>query len=171
MIRSLTDSQESYKTPASFSPEYLIFNFNYDIVRVEELLYEIDSSITHKMLLSVAVDLIRSDKSVKECYAFFSKYFYAIQRFNNLDGFENEFKELRNIFIRFVLEFKLNGYLQDYLSNTTNTWMTNEGMSSIIIADRNNVKHFKRRQFTEICNPWDRSSLAGIEQDPDCPAS
>lgn len=162
MIRSLTDSQESFKTQASFSPEYLIFNFNYDIVRVEELLYEIDSSLTHKMLLSVAVDLIRSDKSVKECYAFFSKYFYAIQNFNNLNGYQEEFKELRDIFIRFVLEFKLTEYLQDYLADTSNTWLTNEGLSSIIVANRNNVKHFKRRQFTEICNPWDRSPVAGV---------
>lgn len=149
--------EESYQTDPSSSPDYLILDADYDILTVEEILYEISENKSHEDILKFITDLLSKDrKTMCDVRLEIKFYFDELSSLNALDLFRDEYSQLYKIFSSFVLRikaltelFRVGKDLRKY------KFLFNKSLDSFVIIDKDINTDKLKNVYTPICHPGD----------------
>lgn len=161
MQHFLIGSKESCLMDQSISPKYIIVNFNYNTVRVEEILYEISSPSTQEEILHVMVAIIKDNTDAKRSVSIVKETFELFKSIHSPDLFTDEYEELVAIFSRFILNVKLSlsaNNLADKINKFS--FMVDDNWSSLLILDKDCYEHVKNRKYAPICDFGDRPYIS-----------
>lgn len=146
-------------------PKYLIVELNYDVVKVEELLYEMDSSVQQEELLGFLVLVLKHKVyTMRDTYVEIHRYFKNLSKVNGENNFLEHYQELASIFVRFALEVKstiaINGLLNEL---DRYSYFLSKGLTNLVIIETSKTPLFENGNFIQLCDFGDGASIPGIQ--------